>query len=186
MPIDGSEHTYQLDSLIVAIGEDSGVDCVGPAKSSMIETTQWNTVKVDDRTLLTNRPGVFAAGDVVSGPNTVVEAIAAGKRAAVMIRRFLLKEDMAAPLEDLRRPKVYVEPLPSAEVDEEVDNTRVKTPRASVEWRKRNFAEVEVSLSADEARREASRCLRCDLEFTKPATEAPEETPALVTEGEKA
>jgi hypothetical protein len=46
---------------------------------------------------------------------------------------------------------------------------RVETPRASVAWRKRNFAEVEVTLSPEEARAEAARCLRCDLEFTRPA-----------------
>ena len=182
VPIPDSKHTFRLDTLIVAIGEDSGVDCVGPAQSSKIETTKWNTVKVDDKTLLTNRPGVFAAGDVVTGPNTVVEAIAAGKRAAVMISRYLLKEEMTGPVEGSRRPQVYLEPH---ETEIEVGTARVETPRASVEWRKRNFAEVEVSLSAEEATMESCRCLRCDLEFTKPPTEEPEETPVAVAEGGK-
>jgi NADH-quinone oxidoreductase subunit F len=158
---------------------------VGPAQSNSIETTRWNTIKVDDRTLLTNRPGVFAAGDVVTGPNTVVEAIAAGKRAAVMIRRFLLKHDMSGLLEGSRRPEVYLEPTPKVE-GAEVDNSRVETPRASVEWRKRNFAEVEVSLSVEEACQESGRCLRCDLEFTQPSKEVAEEAPVPVSEGEKA
>jgi len=63
---------------------------------------------------------------------------------------------------------------------------RVETPRAPAEWRRRNFAEVEVSLSIDEAYREARRCLRCDLEFTAPKeadTGVGEESPTAVTGG---
>ncbi len=167
VPITGTEHTISVDTLIVAIGEDSGTDCIGPAQSSGIETTKYNTVKVNSKTLLTNREGVFAAGDVVTGPNTVVEAIAAGKRAAVMIARYLAGQDLADDFASSNIPRVYIEPgtLPEGE---ELDSIRVETPRASVEWRKRNFAEVEVSLSPEEASREAHRCMRCDLEFTRP------------------
>jgi len=66
---------------------------------------------------------------------------------------------------------------------ETVELTRVETPRASVEWRKRNFAEVEVSLSVAEACRESHRCLRCDLEFTKPKPPVAQEEPAAVMGG---
>ncbi|MFH1891584.1 MAG: NADH-ubiquinone oxidoreductase-F iron-sulfur binding region domain-containing protein [Candidatus Zixiibacteriota bacterium] len=160
--IEGTEFTIELDTLIVAISEDSGTDCIIPAKSSGIEITNWNTVQVDSKTLQTNRPGVFAAGDVVSGPNTVIDAIAGGKKAANMILRYLQGKEMIEPAE-LNLPTVYVEPVSI----EKIDESRVETPRASVDWRKRNFAEVEVSLSVEEATREACRCLRCDLEFTK-------------------
>jgi NADH-quinone oxidoreductase subunit F len=182
VPIKGTEHVIELDTLVVAIGEDSGVDAIGPARLSRIETTRANTVKVDPVTLLTNRPGVFAAGDVVTGPNTVVEAIAAGKKAAVMIDRFVRNEELMQPAEPCL-PRVYVEPV---QTDEEgtQQGERVETPRAPAEWRKRNFAEVEVSLSIDEATHEACRCLRCDLEFTKPKeveTET-EAKPAIVGE----
>ena len=163
MPIDGTEHVIDLDTLIVAIGEDSGIDAITPAKSSQIETTPWNTVRVDPTTMQTNRPGVFAAGDVVRGPNTVVEAIADGKKAAVIIERFLKKEPLLQPM-FARLPQVYVEPI----VDETaLGGDRSETPRAPAEWRRRNFAEVEVALSQAEARRESLRCLRCDLEFTR-------------------
>ncbi|MCK5406158.1 MAG: FAD-dependent oxidoreductase, partial [Candidatus Krumholzibacteria bacterium] len=108
MPIGGTEHVIDLDTLIVAIGEDSGIDAITPAKSSRIETTSWNTVRTDPTTMQTNRPGVFAAGDVVRGPNTVVEAIADGKKAAVVIERFLKKEPLLQPM-FARLPQVYVE-----------------------------------------------------------------------------
>jgi NADH-quinone oxidoreductase subunit F len=169
VPIEGTEHQIDMDTLVVAISEDSGIDCIGPAKSSGIETTKWGTIKIDPATLQTSRPGVFAAGDLVTGPNTVVEAIAAGKKAAVMIERYLLDMPLVQPAEVIL-PEAFVEPV---EVDSEalMKLQRAETPRAPAAWRKRNFAEVEVSLSADEAVKEASRCMRCDLEFTQPEIE---------------
>jgi NADPH-dependent glutamate synthase beta subunit-like oxidoreductase len=164
--IEGTEAVIELDTLIVAISEDSGIDSIGPARSSKIEVTDWNTVKIDGKTLQTSRPGVFAAGDVVTGPNTVIEAIAAGKKTAIMIDHYLKGEQLDQQAE-LDLPHVYIEPL---EIEDEKTSEigRVETPRASVDWRKRNFAEVEVSLSIEEAMCEAKRCLRCDLEFTQP------------------
>ena len=164
--VPGTEFALELDTLIVAISEDSGVDALGPARSGGIETTPIHTVRVDPETLQTSRPEVFAAGDVVTGPNTIIDAVAAGRRAAEMILHFIRGE----PLEHRNGgclPVGYVPPLDAPEGG--VTDERVRTPRASVEWRKRNFAEVEVTLSPEEARAEASRCLRCDLEFTKPA-----------------
>jgi len=177
-----SEQIVELDTLIVAIGEDSGIDAIGPARLSRIETTRWNTVKVAPDTLLTNRTGVFAAGDVVTGPNTVVEAIAAGKRAAVMIDRFVREEKLIQPAKPCL-PRLYVEPV--GEDIREAAASRVETPRAPAEWRTRNFAEVEVSLSVDEATHEACRCLRCDLEFTKPAESVHETETATAATGGK-
>jgi NADH-quinone oxidoreductase subunit F len=167
VPVAGSEFRTELDTLIVAISEDSGVDAITPARSGGVRTTPHNTVEVDPESLQTSRPGVFAAGDVVSGPNTIVDAIAAGRRAATMIQRHL----RGLPLEYRNGsciPTEYIEPA-SAGVDGTTSAAdRVETPRASVQWRKRNFAEVEVTLSPNEAHREAGRCLRCDLEFTRP------------------
>ncbi|MDQ1266787.1 MAG: Hydrogenase, partial [Bacteroidota bacterium] len=60
----------------------------------------------------------------------------------------------------------YVEPV-KVEKEELQDSNRIDTLRAPAEWRKRNFAEVEVTLSINEATRESLRCLRCDLEFTQ-------------------
>jgi len=179
IPVEGTEFTVPLDTLIVGISEGSDVDCVSVASSMRIETTKWETVKVDFDTLCTNQQGVFAGGDVVRGPNTLVEAIADGKRVAIMIERYLNGEDLTQPIER-KNPEIYVEP---AECDEEKMMTakRVETPRAVVEWRKRGFAEVEMSLTTEEARTEACRCLRCDLEFTKPK-ENTEKTIEIETE----
>ena len=90
--------------------------------------------------------------------------------AARMIRHYLLKEEMTEPV---RLANVAGKYIPPVELDPGVEQTneRIEVPRASVEWRKRNFAEVEVSLSVREAACEAQRCLRCDLEFTQPKEE---------------
>ncbi|MDQ1265120.1 MAG: NADH-quinone oxidoreductase subunit, partial [Bacteroidota bacterium] len=163
VPIKGSEHELKLDTLIVAISEDSGKDCMSAVESSGIQTTKNNTVMAQKKTLLTSREGIFAAGDVITGPNTVIQAIADGKKAAIMIDRFLNNESLEQPLKP-RIPEVYIEPT---QIDEGItSDSRVDTLRAPAEWRKRNFAEVEVALSVEEAMNEARRCLRCDLEFT--------------------
>jgi NADH-quinone oxidoreductase subunit F len=173
VPIPGTEYKVQLDTLIVAISEGSDVDCVSVAGASRIETVHDERVKADPDTLCTNRPGVFAGGDVVTGPNTVIDAVAAGKKAAVMIGRYLRGEDLMQPIVP-RLPRVYIEPVLSDE-KEAADISRTELPRISLDSRKRSFAEVELVLSEADAIREASRCLRCDLEFTESAHAASEE-----------
>jgi len=95
----------------------------------------------------------------------VVEAIAAGKRAALMIDRYLRGVKMKQPGK-ARLPDVFLELPPSAAPDP-LPSRRVKIPLLPVEARVQGFAEVENSLSAEEAGAEAKRCLRCDLEFTQ-------------------
>jgi len=184
VPIEGSEYVAPLDTLVVAISEGSDIDCISVAGSMEIETDpKASTVKVDMETLCTNRPGVFAGGDLVTGPNTIVEAIAAGKKASVMIDRYIKGEELKQP-RTVRLPDKYIEPIEgSAEL---AGTARVDTPRASVQWRKRGFAEVEMSLSVEEATREACRCMRCDLEFTKPHVEEEMEEKALAAGDESA
>jgi NADH-quinone oxidoreductase subunit F len=164
VPAEGSEFRREFDTLIVAISEDSGVDAITPARGGGIEIDSRGTVATDPKTLLTSRDGVFAAGDVVTGPKTIVEAVAAGKRAAAMIELHLRGEPLAEVAES-RLPTAYVAPA-EARSGDPLPPDRVKTPRASIGWRTRNFAEVEVTLSPDEAMGESMRCLRCDLEFT--------------------
>lgn len=179
--IAGSEFIVPMDTLVVAISESSDIDCLSVASSMQIETNdKWGTVVNDPETLATNRPGVFAGGDLVTGPNTIVAAIAAGKKAAIMIDRYLNGEDLKqAPA--IRLPQVFVEPAESSEEYDGVSD-RVDTPRADVEWRKRGFAEVEMSLTVKEAMCEARRCLRCDLDFTKPKEEEKPEPSAAGVE----
>ncbi len=90
VPIEGSEFQKEIDTLILAIGESPDLFFL----PKEIEVTEKNTISVDPFTLETSMPGVFAGGDVVLGPATVIEAIVAGKRAAVSIDRYLKGRDI--------------------------------------------------------------------------------------------
>jgi NADH-quinone oxidoreductase subunit F len=121
-------------------------------------------VVADKRTLETGKPGVFAGGDLTTGPNTVIEAIAAGRRAADVIARYLRGEDLISPAEP-RLPRVYIEPV-QARRDGDDSTRRLEVPGLSAQERRHLFAEVEGTVTEAVAVREARRCLRCDLEFT--------------------
>ena len=87
-PIEGSEFTVLADSVILAIGEAPDVSFL----PKEIEVTESSTVEVEPFSVITSQPGVFAGGDCVSGPATVVEAIIAGKKAANRIDQYLRGE----------------------------------------------------------------------------------------------
>jgi NADH-quinone oxidoreductase subunit F len=163
VPVAGSEFDVALDTLIVAIGEQPDA---GPLASSGLELNRDGTVRVDPSTQATTRAGVFAGGDLATGPNTVVDAIAAGKRAAAAIVAFL----RGAPLRRQTRlgiPSVHVAPPATRPLESAAAEPRL----LAVASRTRNFLEVEQTLRAKEAEREARRCLRCDLAFTEPSRE---------------
>jgi NADH-quinone oxidoreductase subunit F len=165
VPKKGSEFTVDLDVLIVAIGEQLMPFKLAGSKGLNIRPA--GTLVVDPHTLATGRDGVFAGGDVVTGPNTVVDAIAAGRKAALVIDRYLTGQPLRQPAEPLT-PTVYIEP--HSITQEELDTLRRATPPTiPLDDRKRSFAEVELTLSEEDARNESRRCLRCDLEFTRPA-----------------
>jgi NADPH-dependent glutamate synthase beta subunit-like oxidoreductase len=175
VPVEGSEHTVDLNTLIVAIGEQ--MQAFELQGSGGVEVTRWGTIVVDDNTLATGRPGVFAGGDAVTGPNTVVDAIAAGNRAAVMMDRYVRGLPLRQPAKK-RLPSTYVPPV----AEEEGEVPRADCPTVPVEERRRGFVEVEQTLSAADATREARRCLRCDLEFTQPAEEEQEQPAKAVAQ----
>ncbi|MCK4752896.1 MAG: FAD-dependent oxidoreductase [Planctomycetes bacterium] len=179
VPIPDSEFTIPLDTLIVAIGEQPDSDCLA---SMGLELDNGGRLKVDAKTLCTNRQGVFAGGDLVTGPDTVVSAIAAGKKAAKVIDHYLSGEELVEPPK-VKLPEVFVEP--AALGDEELEDiTRVEPATLPAKSRKKSFAEVEKTLSVEEATREARRCLRCDLEFTQ-CTES-EKAECAAVEGKSA
>jgi hypothetical protein len=101
----------------------------------------------------------------VTGPYTVVDAIAAGQRAAASIDRYLQGAE-SAKLPVSRLPEVFIEP-PVFDDEEQGELTRAEPPTLPIVLRNKSFAEVEGVLSIQDATREARRCLRCDLEFTR-------------------
>ncbi|MGD0090477.1 MAG: NADH-ubiquinone oxidoreductase-F iron-sulfur binding region domain-containing protein [Planctomycetota bacterium] len=161
VPIPGSEYVVELDTVIAAISEQPETGGL-----SGIELARGGAVRANAESHLTSRPGVFAGGDVVSGPNTVVNAIAAGKAAAAMINSYI-NGKLLKTFPKVKLPSVYIEPLQAPE-DESEGTERVKVPWLPAEKRRHSFAEVEMCVSESDARCEARRCLRCDLDFTHP------------------
>jgi NADH-quinone oxidoreductase subunit F len=160
--IPGSEFMVKLDTLIVAIGEKPDSDGLA---AMGLQIDKSGRVKADRRTLATNITGVFAGGDCVSGPNTVVDAIAAGKKAADTIDRYLRGQEALPPVA-AKLPKDYIEPVEVSE-QEMAQAKKAVAAVLPVAQRVKNFREVEMTLSEPQARTEARRCLRCDLAFTR-------------------
>jgi len=181
VPIPGTESDLPFETVIVAISEQPDISCIVGASSQSLEAGGNATLRSDPVTLMTSQPGVFAGGDLVTGPNTAVDAIAAGKKAALMIGRWLSGEKLEQP-SVVRLPDVYVESVPLSE-EELAEADRVEPPVIPVASRQRSFAEVELSLSVKDATAEAKRCLRCDLEFTQPKEDEPAQ---LIAVGETA
>jgi len=173
VPIPGSEFTLPLDTLIAAIGEQPDGDCLAQAG---LNIARDGRVETDPHTLSTSRPGVFSGVDLATGPNTVVDAIAAGKKAALTIHRYLRGESLAEPV-SFCRPSVYVEPYSALEESDEAP--RIEPAMRPPKARFKDFEEVEMAFTAEEAKREAQRCLRCDLRFTRSAEYRGAECPAV-------
>ncbi len=165
VPLPGSEFVVLLDSLIVAVGEEPDADFLD--RLSEVSVTAGGAVVVSEETLATSLQGVFAGGDVVTGPKTVLDAMAAGKRAAEMIDKHLRGQPLRRE-HVLTRPSVHLPPMelaPGELEDGELEDARhAARGSLSVVERVQSFAEVALGLSEEMAVREARRCLRCDLE----------------------
>ena len=152
-PVTGSEYTMELDNIIAAISQNPIV----PAGFEL-PTDKGSRIQVDKDTMATPVAGVFAAGDAVLGPATVIEGIAQGRRAAESIDRYLggngdITEHLSAMNETPEREGA---PL---------DGLRPERTMIAHEQRLHSFDGVEIGWSKEEAEREASRCLRCDLRY---------------------
>ena len=161
VPIPDSEFSVDTDTIIAAVGQAPDLSFL--PSDSALERTSWETLVVDDNRLSTNVPGIFAGGDFVSGPGMVIEAIAAGRRAAIAIDKYLSNDTGRVEMYDLKQKgNGEREGAPGEESWEA--QPRLEMPKLAVKKRRSSFEEIERGFSEDVARREAKRCLRCDLE----------------------
>ena len=159
IPEKGTEFEIECDTLIPAIGQTPDLSYMA---NGNLETSERHTLVVNPETLETNQPSVFAGGDVVSGPATVIEAMAAGKKAAVSIHRYLRGESQERSYE-VTRPTREVSPV-ELSGNELEELKRPIMPCLAIDQRATNFKEVELGFTKEQAIQEAKRCLRCDLE----------------------
>ena len=156
IPIPGSEFELAVDMVIPAIGQEAALSFL---KDAGITTTRWQTIEVDEITYETSRPGVFAAGDVHTGPWIAIEAIAGGLEAAESIDRYLrgvdLKEGRKAEKEDQAR---YAD-IPKEEKGRPREVMNTLPPEYSCTC----FLEIEQGYTEAQAQAEAARCLNCGV-----------------------
>jgi NADH-quinone oxidoreductase subunit F len=161
IPISGSEFFAPADAVIAAVGQAPDLSFL-PADSAL-ERTRWERLAVDANRLVTSVPGVFAGGDFVSGPGMVIEAIAAGRRGAIAIDKYLRGDTSRVEIYDLK-PTVIEEETRKEEEESWEPQFRPEIPHLALQERKGSFKEIELNFPEEKARQEAKRCLRCDLE----------------------
>jgi len=160
VPVKGSEFTLQTDMIISAIGEKPDLSFLTEGES--IKITEAGTVEVAPFTYQASRAGIFSGGDCVTGPATLIEAIAAGNRAARSIDQYLRLEAVAPSDEDLVANLVHDVSLSrQRQAGITVKSERQAPEQLPIQNRELNFDEVEKCFTPDLAVKEAGRCLRC-------------------------
>jgi len=158
-PIEGSEFTMAVDAVISAVGQR--IDPIIMNDLPQLEWTRWNTIEAGEVNMDTSLAGVFAAGDAVSGPDTVVGAIAGGKKAADAIEGYLLGHPpKKIPTVPPRSRRVA---LIETSGEEKLSVKRAPMPLLDDNRRRTLFQQVELGYNENAAKKEASRCLRCDI-----------------------
>lgn len=160
VPVENSEFLMPVDSVITALGQTTQTSFV---EGIGVVLTKNGTIEVDVASGVTNIEGVFAGGDVLTGPAYVVDAIAAGQRAAKSITRYLKGEELTVA--NARKTPEKLTEKELAEVKARFPRLdRISMPEVNVEERVMNFGEVAIGYSPEEARAEASRCLAGHIE----------------------
>jgi ferredoxin len=160
VPVKKSEYVLEASTVIMAVGQEVNV----PAET--LKRNKNGTVVVNADTLATSAKGIFAGGDAVTGPASIISAIGQGRRAAVSIDRFLGGTGVIDRLSGRSAVEAIPEEAPRGTL-------RAEAKLAAPKKRLGDFEIVEKSLDAETAAREASRCLSCDLrEFDVTVNEA--------------
>jgi heterodisulfide reductase subunit A-like polyferredoxin len=156
-PVPNSEFTLPCDTVIVSIGQTPDVAALGERLG--LDSTRSGTLSADPVTLETAIPGVFVGGDCVTGPDVVVTAMLAGKKAAISIDRWINGKDLRAGRElEGPYPTQYA-------VDTACWQTQRQVPVPALDpvERAKSFDEVETGYTEEQAVAEARRCLSCGI-----------------------
>jgi formate dehydrogenase major subunit len=182
MPIEGSEYDIELDYILAAIGQKTRVDFIDDinkyAEGGQLEVSRWGDIVADKKHLQTGIPGVFAAGDSVTGPATIIEAIAQAQTASRAAHQFVMGEELQEPKKEFLSKRDHFKPQVSTDYMGKYDKQiREEMPVMEAENRF-NFEEVELGYASEEVcQHEAQRCMECgcvevyDCDLKKYATE---------------
>lgn len=166
VPIEGSEYELPVDYILAAIGQKTRVNFIDDinkhAEEGELKINRWGDLDADPKTLQTGIPSVFAAGDGVTGPATIIEAIAQAQIASRSAHQYMMGEPFVAPEKEFLSKRDNFK----TQVTEEYAGKYVKQLREEMpvlETGDRfNFKEVELGYAGEEvAKGEANRCLEC-------------------------
>jgi heterodisulfide reductase subunit A-like polyferredoxin len=155
IPIKGSEFTMSVDTVIAALGQVPETDFV---KQSEVSLSKRGAIEIDAKTGVTNVEGVFAGGDVVTGPAFVIDAIAAGKKAARSIHQYLNGQPLE-PEQEWKEPEKFSQEEIEDRKERFPSRNKVEMREEPVKERVQDFREVALGYSLEEAAEESSRCL---------------------------
>ncbi len=154
----GSEFTLRVDTIIAAIGQVPDMSFIDPANN--IAVNKWDCLTVGNvYKSRTPNARYFAGGDAVTGPDTVIAAIAAGHQAADDIDGSIRQANGEPAYE---KPALEIIDVPLVIDEESIESPQMAMPEMESILRKTSFAEVELGFTAEDAIKEACRCLRCD------------------------
>jgi NADPH-dependent glutamate synthase beta subunit-like oxidoreductase/Pyruvate/2-oxoacid:ferredoxin oxidoreductase delta subunit len=154
VPISFSEHQYEVDMVIPALGQVAETESLPPEILS--KDKRGPPLQVDPLTLETNVPGVFAGGDIATGPASIIEAVGAGKRAAVSIHLYLRGQDLQKGREEKVEETTWVKNWSFIKKKERRYEPPIEKPHLSFD----EAAEY-LERTKQKARFEAFRCLGC-------------------------
>jgi NADPH-dependent glutamate synthase beta subunit-like oxidoreductase len=167
VPVPDSEFEVPTSKVIVAIGEAPDPSFL--PEGSRVQVAAWGGLLINKETLATGATGIFAAGDVTYGPKTIIHAAAHGRLAARSIHAYLRKLSPKAVSE---MPEDEFETASTLPPDSTVHLDLSPTPREVMPLREDAARDRSIEFAAgfteEQARREASRCLRCDLAYLCP------------------
>ncbi|MCP4676054.1 MAG: FAD-dependent oxidoreductase [Deltaproteobacteria bacterium] len=156
MPVEGSEHVRVVDNVIAAIGQ--GVDA---SMAGGIDQTRWGSLDANEHTMQTNLKDVFAGGDCVTGADIAVNAVAAGRRAAISIDQLVMGKEVVGDPRHYNHSMGELDEVPREVVAKFDEKSRTPMPHVSPKVRVKCFEEVETGFSEEAVRTEAQRCLEC-------------------------
>ena len=159
VPVEGSDIVIEADTVIGAIGQSTNTQFL--YHDLPVKLNKWGDIEINGRTFQTSEMNIFAGGDCVTGPATVIQAVAAGRQAAEAMDGFLMKGYVKEQSIDYSCSRGSLEDLPKWEFEELPQLARAKMPMLPLSERKNNFEEIELGYDARTTREEARRCLRC-------------------------
>ena len=162
--IEGSEFDIDLDIILAAIGQKTNVEFLDDMNNNLtekLELTKWGDIQSDKKTLQTSVKNIFAAGDAVNGPATLIEAIAQGRKAAKSCSQFMMGQSITGePYEFISKKDNFEKQKKEDYKEYFASQIREEMPTLESDKR-RNFSEVELGYSEKQAFNESLRCLEC-------------------------